>query len=96
MIKNKKILSAVLASQLVLCGNLIFTPKAEAEGVISEAIKKTIGVLGYLVKGGIIVTTIAVSAEVAMAICSETICKHTFTPYALKNAKINVDGAEEQ
>lgn len=98
--KNKKILSAVLASQLVLCGNSIFTPKANAS-VISKTIENTLDVtvtaLKYLVKGGIIVTTIAVSTEVATAICRETLCEHAFTPYALKNAGIAIEGnAKEQ
>lgn len=94
--KNKKILSAVLASQLVLCGNSIFTPKANA-GVISKTFKTTIDVLGYLVIGGIIVTTTAVSTEVAIAICRETLCEHAFTPYALKNAGITIEApADEQ
>ena len=93
--KNKRILSAVLASQLVLCGNSIFTPKANA-GVISKTFKTTIDVLGYLVIGGIIVTTTAVSTEVAIAICRETLCEHAFTPYALKNAGITIAGDIEQ
>lgn len=96
--KNKRILSAVLATQLVLCGNSTFTPKANA-GVISKTIENTIDVtftaLKYLIIGGSIVTATAISTEVAMAICSETLCEHAFTPYALENAKINIPGAEE-
>ena len=88
--KNKRILSAVLASQLVLCGNSIFTPKANA-GVISKTFKTTIDVLGYLVIGGIIVTTTAVSTEVAIAICREILCEHAYTPYALENAGIAIE-----
>lgn len=93
--KNKRILSAVLASQLVLCGNLNFTPKANA-GVISKTIENTLDVtftaLKYLVIGGSIVAATAISTEVAMAICSETLCEHAYTSYALKNAKIDIEG----
>lgn len=96
MIKNKKILSAVLATQLVLCGNSIFTPKAEAEGIIKKTIDVTFATLKYVVIGGIIVTTTAVSTEVAMAICRKTLCEHTYTPYALRNAGITIDGDIEQ
>lgn len=92
--KNKRILSAVLATQLVLCGNSTFTPKANA-GVISKTIENTIDVkftaLKYLIIGGSIVAATAVSTEVAMAICSETLCEHAFTPYALRNAGITIE-----
>ena len=98
--KNKRILSAVLASQLVLCGNSIFTPKAEAKGVVSETIENTIDVtftaLKYLIIGGSILTATAISTEVAMAICSETLCEHAYTPYALRNAGITIEGDIEQ
>lgn len=98
--KNKKILSAVLASQLILCGNSISTPKAEAKGVISKTIENTLDVtftaLKYLIIGGSIVTTTAVSTEVAIAICRKTLCEHAFTPYALKNAGITIAGDIEQ
>lgn len=92
--KNKRILSAVLASQLVLCGNSIFTPKANA-GVISKTIENTLDVtftaLKYLIIGGSIVAATAISTEVAMAICSETLCEHAYTPYALENAGITIE-----
>ena len=92
--KNKRILSAVLASQLVLCGNSIFTPKANA-GVISKTIENTLDVtftaLKYLIIGGSIVAATAISTEVAMAICSETLCEHAYTSYALENARITIE-----
>ena len=43
-----------------------------------------------MIIGGSIVTATVISTEVAMAICSETICEHAYTPYALKKAGIAI------
>ena len=108
--KKTRFIPMLLASQLVLGSSLNFTPNAKA-GVISTAVEHTIDVLGTAVEhtidvlgtaakcliiSGAVVGTVAISTGFVLAVASGTLTDHAYTYHALKNANINIEGAQAQ
>jgi len=95
--KKTKFIPMLLASQLVFCSSLNFTPKANAE-IIDKTLENVIDITGtvvkYLVIGGTVVCTAVVVAEIATAVCKENLCEHAFTPFALHNAGITIEDVQ--
>ncbi len=93
--KKTKFIPMLLAGHLVFYSGLNFTPKANA-GIIGKTLENVIDISGTVVKYAVICGAVVLATEIATAVCKENLCEHAFTPFALQNAGITIEGAQIQ